>query len=86
MAKVSVLPPVPDVCCSVRWDAVPVRRAGAAGRPALARANTHLDDGLLVVHLKVGALHEVAGDLYLGPPKTTDSARNIHLPPFLITN
>jgi integrase len=34
----------------------------------LARANTHLDDGLLVVHPKVGALHEIAGDLYLGPP------------------
>jgi integrase len=50
----------------------------------LARANTHLDDGLLRVDPKVGALHEVAGDLYLGPPKTPDSARDIHLPPFLI--
>jgi integrase len=50
----------------------------------LARANTHLDDGLLVVHPEVGALHEVGAHLYLGPPKTTDSAREIHLPPFLI--
>jgi integrase len=50
----------------------------------LARTNTHLDDGLLRVDPKVGALHEVGGDLYLGPPKTPDSARDIHLPPFLI--
>ncbi len=51
----------------------------------LARTNTHLDDGLLRIHPEVGALHEVAGRLYLGPPKTRDSARDIHLPPFLIT-
>lgn len=50
----------------------------------LARTNTHLDDGLLRIDPKVGALHEVGGDLYLGPPKTPDSARDIHLPPFLI--
>jgi integrase len=50
----------------------------------LARANTRLDDGLLRVDPEVGALHEVAGDLYLGPPKTRDSARDIHIPPFLI--
>jgi integrase len=50
----------------------------------LARANTHLDDGLLVVHPEVGALHEVGAHLYLGPPKTADSAREIHLPPFLV--
>jgi len=49
----------------------------------LARANTDLDRGLIRVHPDVGALHEVAGRLYLGPPKTTDSARDIHLPPFL---
>lgn len=51
----------------------------------LARANTRLGDGLIHVHPKVGALHEVQGRLYLGPPKTADSARDIHLPPFLIT-
>jgi integrase len=50
----------------------------------LARANTHLDDGLLRVDPEVGALHEVQGRLYLGPPKTRDSARDVHLPPFLI--
>jgi integrase len=50
----------------------------------LARASTHLDDGLLRVDPEVGALHEVGAHLYLGPPKTRDSARDIHLPPFLI--
>ncbi|SDY44158.1 Site-specific recombinase XerD [Micromonospora pattaloongensis] len=49
----------------------------------LARANTHLGDGLIQVHPDVGALHEVAGRLYLGPPKTANSVRDIHLPPFL---
>ena len=51
----------------------------------LARTNTHLDDGLLRVDPDVGALHEVGGHLYLGPPKTTDSARDVHLPAFLIS-
>ncbi|MFK3980567.1 tyrosine-type recombinase/integrase [Micromonospora sp. NPDC050397] len=51
----------------------------------LARTNTHLGDGLIRVHPEVGALHEVQGRLYLGPPKTAGSARDIHLPPFLIT-
>lgn len=50
----------------------------------LARANTHLGEGLIRVHPEVGALHEVQGRLYLGPPKTASSARDIHLPPFLI--
>jgi len=50
----------------------------------LARTNTHLDDGLLRIDPKLGALHEVNGQLYLGPPKTPDSARDTHLPPFLI--
>jgi integrase len=49
----------------------------------LARANTHLDHGLIRVDPEVGALHEVQGRLYLGPPKTPGSARDIHLPPFL---
>ncbi|GII22143.1 hypothetical protein Pme01_17400 [Planosporangium mesophilum] len=49
----------------------------------LARANTHLGDGLIQVHPEVGALHEVQGHLYLGPPKTANSVRDIHLPPFL---
>jgi integrase len=50
----------------------------------LARANTRLGDGLIQVHAEVGALHEVHGHFYLGPPKTASSARDIHLPPFLI--
>jgi len=49
----------------------------------LARANTDLDHGIIHIHPQVGALHEVGGRLWLGPPKTTDSARDIHLPPFL---
>jgi integrase len=49
----------------------------------LARANVQLGDGLLRVDPHVGALHEVSGRLFLGPPKTPDSARDIHLPPFL---
>jgi integrase len=51
----------------------------------LARTNTHLDDGLIRIDPQTGALHELAGTLALGPPKTPDSARDIHLPPFLIT-
>jgi integrase len=50
----------------------------------LARANTRLSDGLIHVHAQVGALHEVQGRFYLGPPKTASSARDVHLPPFLI--
>jgi integrase len=50
----------------------------------LARPNTHLDDGILRVDPELGALHEVGSALYLGPPKTRDSARDIHIPPFLI--
>jgi integrase len=50
----------------------------------LARANTHLGEGFIRVHPEVGALHEVQGRLYLGPPKTASSVRDIHLPPFLV--
>jgi integrase len=49
----------------------------------LARANTHLDTGIIRIHPEVGAMHEVSGKLFLGPPKTRDSARDVHLPPFL---
>ena len=49
----------------------------------LARANTHLGDGVLRVDPDVGALHEVGGALYLGPPKPRESARDILVPPFL---
>ncbi len=50
----------------------------------LARVNSHFDDGLIRVDPDIGALHEVGGNLYLGPPKTRDSARDILLPPFLV--
>jgi integrase len=50
----------------------------------LAKANTHLGDGRLSVHPQVGALHEVGGHLYLGPPKSAAAVRDIHLPPFLV--
>ncbi|MBF9129142.1 tyrosine-type recombinase/integrase, partial [Plantactinospora sp. S1510] len=51
----------------------------------LARTNTHLGHGLIRIDPDIGALHEVQGRLYLGPPKTAGSARDVHLPPFLIT-
>ena len=49
----------------------------------LNRSNTDLHRGIIHVHKDVGSLHEVAGHLELGPPKTADSVRDIHLPPFL---
>ena len=61
----------------MRWGEL----AGLAG---LARTNTHLGDGIISVHKDVGALHEVRGRLYLGPPKTAAAVRDIHLPPFLV--
>ncbi|MFD5089901.1 tyrosine-type recombinase/integrase [Amycolatopsis thailandensis] len=54
----------------------------------LQRHNLHLYDdntGRIVVDPDIGALHEpTAGGLYLGPPKTEASARDITLPPFLV--
>ena len=53
----------------------------------LHRDNTHLHPdgtGHLVIDPQVGALHEVDGQLFLGPPKTAESARTIALPPFLV--
>ncbi|OZM76567.1 tyrosine-type recombinase/integrase [Pseudonocardia sp. MH-G8] len=52
----------------------------------LHRDNTHLHPdsvGRIVIAPDVGALHEVDGRHYLGPPKTAESAREITLPPFL---
>jgi integrase len=51
----------------------------------LQRANTHLDDGVIVIDPVIGALHESGSRLWLGPPKTAASVRTITLPPFLIT-
>lgn len=53
----------------------------------LHRDHTHLlpdGTGHLVIDPRVGALHEVDRQLYLGPPKTAESARAITLPPFLV--
>jgi integrase len=49
----------------------------------LTRANLDLATGNIYVHPEVGALHEVEGKLFLGPPKTNDSVRHIRLPRFL---
>ncbi|MEV0157570.1 site-specific integrase [Micromonospora sp. NPDC050686] len=49
----------------------------------LHRDNLDLTAGSIYVHPDVGALHEVEGKLYLGPPKTNDSVRHIRLPRFL---
>jgi integrase len=49
----------------------------------LDRANVDLEHGSIHVHPDVGALHEVGGKLFLGPPKTADSVRHIDLAPFL---
>ncbi|MEU8158797.1 tyrosine-type recombinase/integrase [Micromonospora parva] len=49
----------------------------------LTRDNVDLTIGSIHVHPDVGALHEVEGKLFLGPPKTNDSVRHIRLPRFL---
>jgi hypothetical protein len=41
-------------------------------------------DGYLLIAPDVGALHEVGGRMWLGPPKSKAAARRIDLPPFLI--
>jgi integrase len=51
----------------------------------LHRTNLHLDTGHLIVHPDFGALHEYSRMRWIGPPKTTASARSIALPPILIT-
>ena len=51
----------------------------------LRRANTHLDDGCIIIDPDTGCLHESVHRMWLGPPKTPASARTITLPPFLIT-
>jgi integrase len=49
----------------------------------LHRDNINLTTGHLTIHPEHGALHESNGTRWLGPPKTTASARTIALPPFL---
>jgi integrase len=54
----------------------------------LQRHNLHLDPaqghGRIVIDPRDGALHEVGAQMFLGPPKTAESARTITLPPFLV--
>jgi integrase len=50
----------------------------------LTRAHVHLDRDLIHVAADTGALHEVSGDRWLGPPKTKAAVRDIRLPPFLV--
>jgi integrase len=50
----------------------------------LRRPNCKLDDGRIFIDPDTGALHEVAGKLELGSPKTPAAVRDILLPPFLI--
>jgi integrase len=50
----------------------------------LTRANLHLDRALIHVAADTGALHEVSGDRWLGPPKTKAAVRDVRLPPFLV--
>jgi integrase len=47
-------------------------------------SNTNLRSGSITVDPHEGALHELAGKLVLGPPKTVASARTVELPPFLL--
>lgn len=49
----------------------------------LSRTNVHLDRTYIHVSGNSGALHEVNGQRWLGPPKTKASIRDVHLPPFL---
>jgi integrase len=51
----------------------------------LAKTNCHLERLCLQIDPETGSLHEVAGRMWLGPPKTDAAARRIDLPPFLAT-
>jgi integrase len=50
----------------------------------LQRHNCKLDDARILIDPDEGALHEIAGMLELGPPKTPAAVRSILLPPFLV--
>jgi integrase len=49
----------------------------------LGRTNCYPGESYLVIDPDVGALHEVTGRLWLGPPKSQAAARRVDLPPFL---
>jgi integrase len=53
-------------------------------RAGLTRDNVHLDRAVLHVSGATGALHEVGGRRWLGPPKTPAAVRDVRLPRFLI--
>ena len=50
----------------------------------LRRPNLHLDTGTIHIDADTGALHELSGNLTLGPPKTPASVRDVALPEFLV--
>lgn len=50
----------------------------------LQRPNCRLDTARIHVDEKIGALHEISGQVELGPPKTPAAVRSILLPPFLV--
>lgn len=50
----------------------------------LTRGNLHLDRAVLHVSGTAGALHEVGGRRWLGPPKTPAAVRDVRLPRFLV--
>jgi integrase len=50
----------------------------------LQRHNCKLDEARIYIDPEFGALHEVAGSLELGPPKTPAAIRSILLPAFLV--
>ncbi|MFI0421815.1 hypothetical protein ACH34R_26280 [Spongiactinospora sp. 9N601] len=50
----------------------------------LAAADCHLDDGYLRIDGSKGALHEVGGRVWRGPPKIRAAVRRIDLPSFLV--
>lgn len=70
-------------------DALMIRTAAYTGLrfselAALRWTNLDLTRGTLTVDADTGALHDVAGRLSLGPPKTPASARTVHLPDGLV--
>jgi integrase len=72
-----------------RPNAVLITTAAYAGMrwgelTGLQWTRTNLDTGEITIDPKVGALHEIRGQLQLGPPKTPASIRTVYLPEFLI--
>lgn len=49
----------------------------------LQRDRVDVRRGVITIDKEIGCLHESAHGLWLGPPKTVSSAREIQLPPFL---